>query len=172
MVKILKDTKVYNGYLKVHKVKLEGDDGKKFDREYLDVCDAVCAVIYNSENDKYVFVKQYRVGCDGETLEVVAGSIDEDETSLETVIREIEEETGYEVDTILPIMDSYYYNPGKSNGKVYSYFATVSNKVGEGGGLEEEHEDIEVIELSKKEIKHAGFHDTFSILCLMKLNLI
>ena len=83
-------------------------------------------------------------------LEIVAGKMDEGETPEQTAIREVMEEVGYEINLeCLSLPTIAYASPGYSSEKVYTYIATVNNKmkVASGGGLEAEHESIEIIEI-------------------------
>ena len=64
-------------------------------------------------------------------------------------IREAREETGYHVEELLPLR-SIISAPGLMTEKVHCYAAIVDEtmRVGSGGGLDEEHEDIELVFLS------------------------
>lgn len=53
------------------------------------------AVVPVTKDGKILLVRQYRNALDVETLEIPAGGIEEGETALQCVTREIEEETGY-----------------------------------------------------------------------------
>jgi len=137
----------YDGYFKLYKVKLEAE-GNILERELFDTGQAVAALVYDTVREKYVFVKQYRLATNSEVLEVVAGLHDNPNESLEeAACREVEEETGYAVDQITAIA-SYYSSPGAFAEKISLFYAEVSHKKSAGGGLAEEHEDIEIIEVA------------------------
>ncbi|MBK7432031.1 MAG: NUDIX hydrolase [Bacteroidetes bacterium] len=75
--------------------------------------DSVCAVVFNKETDKYLFVKQFRVGAKKEMIELVAGMVEKDDVSLEDcIIREIAEELGYSVNKDdVRFLYSFYSSP-------------------------------------------------------------
>ena len=85
---------------------------------------------------------------DGMSVEVPAGLIDEGETPERTMRREIEEETGHRVGDLAPVAD-LFASPGSLSERMVLFTATYGpdTKVGEGGGLAGEGEDIEVLEV-------------------------
>lgn len=172
-MKIISDTppEQQGGYFKVHKLNLQGKKGP-VTREYVNSKDAVCAVVFDTVKNKYIFTKQFRPGPKMVILEICAGMLDKlNEDPLETMKREILEELGYQTDTINQIVKPYFTTPGKSNERISIYFATVSQKIAQGGGLESEDEEIEIIEMTKDEVKKAGFIDGKTLLALHVLKL-
>lgn len=133
----------YSGKFKIEEVTVKNGD-KEFKAEVFDRGNSVGALVYNTETKKYLFTEQYRVGAEGVMIEIVAGKIDEGETPQEAVKREIAEEIGYKVDNITHITDMYL-SPGGSKEVMALFYVEVSEKIGEGGGIEEE--DITVIEV-------------------------
>lgn len=172
-MKIISDTPPTNpGYFKVHTLNLQGKKNQPIVREYVNSNNAVCAVIYNNVNNKYVFVKQFRPGPKIDIIELCAGMMDHGgEEPVETMKREIIEETGYQVDTINQIIKPYYTSPGKTNEKISVFFATVSNRINQGGGVQNENEEITVVELTKDEIKRTDFVDGKTLFALTVLKL-
>ena len=167
-MKILSKEKGYNGYFKVNKIVVENSDGTKVNREQFELHNAVAALVYDYKNEEFIFVKQFRIGPESHMLEVPAGKMDIDgETPEETVKREILEEIGYEVES-LDRLHTYYPAPGSSTEKIYLFYATVSNKIEEGGGVESE--DIEIVKMSKYELerdfKAGKFQDGKSIIAI------
>jgi nudix-type nucleoside diphosphatase (YffH/AdpP family) len=67
------------------------------------------------------------------------------------MIKEIMEETGYQVNQLKSLF-SFYPTPGGSNEKVFLFFAKVSQKdrIHKGGGLIEEGENIQLLEIPAK----------------------
>lgn len=161
-----------SGYMKVHKLTLQGKKNQQVTREYLNSKDAVCAVIFDTVRNKYIFTKQFRPGPKMHIIELCAGMIDHaGEDEIETMKREILEEVGYQTDTINQIVKPFYTTPGKSNERMSIYFATVSQKVAQGGGLESEDEEIDIVELTKDEIKRTEFVDGKTLMALLVLKL-
>ena len=135
----------YSGKFKIEEVTVQKGD-EEFKTEVFDRGNSVGALVYNTETKKYLFTSQYRVGSEGVMIEVVAGKIDEGETPQEAVKREIVEEIGYKVDTMLHITDMYL-SPGGSKEVMALFYVEVSEKIGDGGGIE--GENITVVEVDE-----------------------
>ena len=84
----------------------------------------------------------------GSSIEAPAGLIDSGESPEETMRREMREETGFAVHNMRRIAD-LYASPGSLSERMILFTATYSadDRVGEGGGLAEEGESTEVIEV-------------------------
>lgn len=123
--------------------------------DIVDTHDSVAILLYHTEIDSFVFVKQFRPSIylkneDGFTYELCAGIVDKDLPLNEIAYEEILEETGYDVPLDkLEKVSSFYTAVGFAGGRQTLYFAKIdeSMKVSEGGGIE--HEDIEVVYLKK-----------------------
>jgi nudix-type nucleoside diphosphatase (YffH/AdpP family) len=144
-MEIVDSTKIHDGYLKVKEISVKSDE-KTFKREVLETKNGVAALIYDTIKKKYIFVEQFRPAVDGLMLEIVAGKIDLNETPEEAIKREIMEETGYKTDTISPIKD-FYTTPGTSTEIIYLFYVEVSDKVNDGGGVDDEN--IKIVEVEK-----------------------
>ena len=119
--------------------------------------DSVAVLIYNSDKDSYVFVKQFRppvfmCDTDGMTYELCAGIVDKDKTLIEIAQEEIDEECGYEcpIENIHEI-SSFHSSVGTNGAKQTVFFALVDDSMKKhvGGGIETE--DIEVLYVSRTE---------------------
>jgi len=122
--------------------------------------DAAAALLYDEDRRKIIAVNQFRLPTlqkgrgGGWLVEAAAGMIrsGEDgklkETPLDCLKREILEETGYQVSQAIPIA-TFFSSPGGSTEVIYLYYASVrrTEKIEEGGGLKEDGEDIEVVEI-------------------------
>jgi len=84
----------------------------------------------------------------GMMIEACAGLLDT-ENPEECIIRETEEETGYQIKEVRKIFE-VYMSPGSVTEIIYFFVGeyTSDMKVNEGGGLDEEQENIEVLEIS------------------------
>lgn len=152
-MKIEKGKTVYDGRLVIQEAEIS-DEEKSFKRQRIKREDAVAILILNTDTNKVVLTRQFRYPVAEQEkeniLEIVAGKIDEGEAPLQTAIREIKEETGYQVrPENIKLLMSCYSSPGYTTEKFYVYYATVktADKVAEGGGLKEENEKIEIVEM-------------------------
>jgi nudix-type nucleoside diphosphatase (YffH/AdpP family) len=115
--------------------------------------DSVAALIFNPETRKLILVNQFRYPtCEkgpGWICEVVAGALEKDEEPEAAVRREAIEETGYSP-TKLEHISTFYVSPGGSSERIILYYAEVSDKdkVGPGGGVATESEDIQLVTLT------------------------
>ncbi len=121
--------------------------------------DAVGALLYDPERRKVIAVRQFRLPARekgqgrGWMVEAVAGMIPETadglhaETPLQCLIREVHEETGYQLTQATPIC-TFFSSPGGSTERIYLFYAEVrtTQKLAEGGGVKDDGEDIETVE--------------------------
>jgi ADP-ribose pyrophosphatase len=104
------------------------------------------AVILALDAGEVILIEQYRVALGKFCLELPAGLIgdhegDEDEDTLSSAMRELEEETGYRA-AQWEELGEFYSSPGMLCESFTLVKATGLTQVGEGGGTE--HEDIVV----------------------------
>jgi GDP-mannose pyrophosphatase NudK len=122
--------------------------------EVYDMGNAVAALLYNTQQKTVILTKQFRLPSyinennSGMLIEACAGKI-ENESAEESAMRELEEETGYKVASVKKVFDAYT-SPGTITELIYFFIAEydLSMKVSDGGGLKEEKENVEVIEIS------------------------
>lgn len=117
---------------------------------------AAAVLVFDPIRREAVLVRQLRLapalqGDDPMCLEIVAGLLDRDgEDPLETARREAMEEAGLELARLEPI-GALRPSPGLVGEKVWVYLAEVdlgTARVADGGGLDHEGEDIEVVVMS------------------------
>jgi ADP-ribose pyrophosphatase len=160
-----RDTK-YKGYLNIDELTLKTKKGKEIKREVMRRKNAVAALVYNTITQKYIFVSQFRPGAGTEVLEIPAGVLDHaGEDPRDAMIREIEEEVGYGVDNIT-LIDEGFVSPGGTTEMISVYFAEVSDRVGQGGGVEGEDEEIDIIEMTREEMLNTRFKDFKTIIAV------
>ncbi len=122
-------------------------------REVFDRGDGATILLYNKKKKSVVLTRQFRIptylngNSSGYLIEACAGSI-EDEAPEANIIRETQEETGYHIQRPKKIFEAYM-SPGAVTELIHFFVAEYdqSMKKGQGGGLREEHEHIEVMEL-------------------------
>ena len=130
-------------------------DGKwqKQVREAYDRGNGATILLYNKENKTVILTRQFRLpsfingNADGMLIEACAGLLDKDDPE-NCIKRETEEETGYRIKDVRKIFEAYM-SPGSVTEILYFFVAEYSSsmKVHEGGGMEHEQENIEVLEL-------------------------
>jgi nudix-type nucleoside diphosphatase (YffH/AdpP family) len=172
--------------LKLVKYEVENSDGtvEEVSREVYMSSNGAVALLYNLHKRTVVLIKQFRLPSylnnnpTGILLEACAGIVEEGEDPGEAMMREIKEETGYEVKSVKKVFEMY--STAGSVAEMLFFFVaeyTPQQKVSEGGGLDEESEDIEVVELKFEEafskIESGELKDAKTALLLQyaKLNL-
>lgn len=102
---------------------------------------------------KLVLVRQYRFAVQGRLLEFPAGTVEPDETPLETVQREIEEETGYRGHQ-WEKLGEFFLAPGYSDEVIYAFLARDLEKLDAPQNLDED-EDMETVLMTPQELEQA-----------------
>jgi GDP-mannose pyrophosphatase NudK len=122
-------------------------------REVYDRGNGATILLYNKERQTVILTRQFRLptyvnGNDsGMLIETCAGLLDKDHPEV-AIRRETEEETGYKIDQVQKVFEAYM-SPGSVTEILYFFVASYTKemKISEGGGLEEEDENIEVLEM-------------------------
>lgn len=145
-----KRTEIYNGKIidvVLDEVKLP--NGEMAKRELVFHNGAV-AIIAITEDNKMLFVKQFRKVLEKSILEIPAGKIEKDETDpLKTAERELEEETGYQAKEMKKIA-SFVASPGFCNEELTLYEAKGLIKV-DNPLPQDDDEFLEIMTLSLSE---------------------
>ena len=123
-------------------------------REVYDRGNGAAILLYNTKQKTVILTRQFRLptylnGNDsGMMIEVCAGLLDEDHPE-QCIIRETEEETGYRVSSVRKVFEAYM-SPGAVTEILYFFVGEYdeSMKVSEGGGVEHEQENIDVLEFT------------------------
>lgn len=121
-------------------------------REVYDRGNGAVILLYNCTKKTVVLTRQFRLptylngNSSGMLIEACAGMLDKD-NPIECIIRETEEETGYRLSSVKKVFQSYM-SPGAVTEILHFFIGEYQPemKVSEGGGLVEEHENIEVLE--------------------------
>lgn len=122
-------------------------------REVYDRGNGAAILLYNPHQKTVILTRQFRLPTylngneSGMMIEACAGLLDEDHPE-QCIIRETEEETGYRVTKVKKIMEAYV-SPGAVTEILYLFVGEYdqSMKVSEGGGLDHEQENIQVLEM-------------------------
>ena len=166
---------------KLRHEKFDGTMGKEITRLNLERGDGVAAVVHDETTDTVILIEQFRYPTyekgPGWLLELPAGIVDDkDDSPAKTMQREVLEEAGYEVEDLRHI-HTFYLSPGGSSERIFLYYASITeaNKTTDGGGLEEEGEDIRTLKLTTaqafEKLDNAEFHDAKTIIGLQWLRL-
>lgn len=123
-------------------------------REAYDRGNGAVILLYNKDSEKVILTRQFRLPTfingnpSGMLIEACAGLLDNDNPE-ECIKRETEEETGYKISKVEKIFEAYM-SPGSVTEILHFFIAEYSTemKITNGGGLDEEGENIEVLELS------------------------
>ena len=122
-------------------------------REAYDRGNGATILLYNKELRTVILTKQFRLPSfvngnpTGMLIEACAGLLDKDNAE-DCIKKETEEETGYKISHVQKIFEAYM-SPGSVTEILYFFVAEYSKEmqVSSGGGLAEEQENIEVLEL-------------------------
>lgn len=127
------------------------------DREVQNHGNAAAILLHDAADDTVVLVRQFRSGAfaNGDPaymLEIPAGLVDDGEIPADAVVREAMEETGFEIEKARYICD-VHASPGALTEKLSLFVAGIDadKKIGLGGGLAGEAEDIEIVTLGLDE---------------------
>ncbi|MBB3591806.1 ADP-ribose pyrophosphatase [Rhizobium sp. BK529] len=155
-VKIVGKETLSDGWTKLVGYELDFTDREgethRLSREVYHRTPAACILLYDPKRDVVVLVKQFRLpvylnGDPAWMIEVPAGLLDGDEPEA-AIRREAMEETGYMIRDVRFLFRSYTA-PGSITEIVHFFAAAIdtADRTSDGGGLEHEHEDIEVLEI-------------------------
>lgn len=139
---------IYDGkVIQVLQKEVKTREGKTSIREIVLHRGAVCAVAITKEQ-KIVLVKQFRKAVEEELMEIPAGKLEIGEEPEAAIVRELKEETGYDV-IGLEYVSKFYTSPGFSNELGHLYFAELGDQ---SAPCFDEDEDIEIYEYELDEI--------------------
>ncbi|PYE86059.1 NUDIX domain-containing protein [Pseudoroseicyclus aestuarii] len=165
-----------------HSFDLRRRDGswQRLTRETYDRGNAACALLHDPARDCVLLVRQFRLpafvqGEAGPLIEVPAGRL-EGAAAADRMRAELEEEAGVTVTAMTHLFD-LYSSPGTVT-ELQSYFIGTyapGDLTGPGGGLQDEGEDIERLELPLDEalgmIETGAIRDAKTVLLLQHLAL-
>jgi len=147
-------------------------------REVYANASGVAVLLYDPERRTVLLTRQFRPGArmaghDGFLVEVPAGALD-DAAPEDRIRTELMEETGFEARKLRKLM-TLFASPGSLTEQVH-YFLGEYGKAGkkeEGGGEQEEGEDIEVLEMdvdeALRQLGTGGIRDAKTVILLQAL---
>lgn len=159
---IVTEETLYKGWSWLRKFVIDytRSDGEKElqTREIYNSGDGAAILLYNPLTREIVLIKQFRLpvllnsDTDGFVIECCAGMLD-DLDPMQAIIKEVKEETGYEVTQVTKIYEAFA-TPGAHTEKIHFYIAKYSEnlKIAQGGGDSSEQEDIEILHYRYDEI--------------------
>jgi nudix-type nucleoside diphosphatase (YffH/AdpP family) len=143
----------YTLYKFTYEYKKEDGSWEKQIRESYDRGNGAAILLYNKDRGTVILTKQFRMPTyvngnpSGMMIEVCAGVLDGAEPE-DCIKKEVEEETGYRIDHVKKVFESYM-SPGAVTEILHFFIGEYQEqmKIGDGGGAEDETENIEVLEV-------------------------
>lgn len=155
-ITILKNELLSDNWYFLNKVtfdyKMGSENSETQVREVYDRGNGAVILLYNRAKKTVVLTRQFRLptylngNLSGMVIEACAGLLDGD-NPMDCIIRETEEETGYRLSAVKKVFQSYM-SPGSVTEILHFFIGEYQSemKVSEGGGVANEHENIEVLE--------------------------
>ncbi len=156
-IELVERKTAYEGWMTLAVASFRLADGRIMRREVLEHGRAACVLPYDAERRMALFVRQFRAPvflAVGETqlLEAIAGMVDDSDASV-TGRREALEEAGLQLRSLEPVGE-VWPSPGIMTERVSLFLAAyrAADRIAAGGGLAEEHEDIDVVEIPLRDV--------------------
>jgi len=135
---------------------------QRHQREVYDRGNGATILLYNPHTQNIILTRQFRLptylngNANGLLIETCAGLLDGDTPEV-CIRKEAEEETGYQIAELKKVFQAYM-SPGAVTEIIHFFIAeyTPEMKISEGGGLADEQENIEVLEL--------GFNEAYAMI--------
>lgn len=171
---------IFNDFFKVLKAQVSYPSCNTYEfitatRICMERGDSVAVLLFEKDTASFLFTKQYRYPSARRDcpfmVELVAGSLGQDENSMDCARREVSEELGYEIRT-LELITTYFPSPGGCSEQIHLFYSEVQSKdkTAKGGGLDTEKESIELVKVPISEIaaklKSGYFNNSISIIGL------
>lgn len=183
-VQVVRTERLFDGFFKLDRAFLRhetpgGEMSPEVMRLNLERGDGAAVLLVNHDNRTIVLTRQFRYapwlrGDGSWILEIPAGTVPPDKTPAQVARSELLEEVGYRPARLRKIM-TFFSTPGTTTERVHLFFGEVDNrhKIAAGGGLDSEHEFIEVVEMPLDEalamLNQGKFLDAKTIIALQWL---
>lgn len=150
---VLEDTSlVSQRWLEVREQRVRLGNGHEIEQFHLIRSPHWAAVVCLSPSREVVLVRQYRHGLGGPSLELPAGVIEPEESPIAAARRELREETGFEAESIEPLI-CVAPEPARHSNRAHFFFARGGKRASE---LALDHsEELEVLLLPVAELPDA-----------------
>lgn len=157
-VQVVRTERLFDGFFKLDRAYLRhetptGEMTPEVMRLNLERGDGAAVLLVNRDRQTVVLTRQFRYatwlrGNGGWILEIPAGTVPKGKTPAAVARSELLEEVGYRPARLRKLF-MFYSTPGTTTERTYLFYGEVDNrhKIAVGGGLDSEHEFIEVIEL-------------------------
>lgn len=154
--RILHCETLYEGWLSLRMLTIRMDDGEPAKRPIVDHPTGAVVLPYDPDRRVALLIKELRVPVEyvgaPRLLEALGGKLDEGDPA-ECARREAEEEAGVKLGALEHVV-KLWPSPASTTERIDMYLAPYSRGdcTGEGGGLEEEQEEVRVQELPLDEL--------------------
>ena len=157
-VQIIRTERLFDGFFKLDRAHLQhetptGEMSPELMRLNLERGDGAAVLLVNRDKHTVVLTRQFRYatwlrGDGGWMLEIPAGTVPKGKTPASVARSELLEEVGYRPARLRKLF-TFYSTPGTTTERTHLFYGEVDSrhKISAGGGLDSEHEFIEVVEL-------------------------
>lgn len=183
-VEIIRTERLFDGFFKLDRTYLRhetptGEMSPELMRLNLERGDGAAVLLVNRDRKTVVFTRQFRYAAwlrrdGGWILEIPAGTVSKDKTPAAVARSELLEEVGYRPARLRKLF-TFYSTPGTTTERTHLFYSEVDNrhKIAAGGGLDSEHEFIEVVEVpiprAVQMVKHGKMSDAKTIIAIQWL---
>ncbi len=129
-------------YMRLRCDELELPDGTILPEYYVRESSGFVTILALTDDAHVVLVRQYRYGSDSIHVELPSGMLAEEEPR-DCALRELAEETGYEVERC-ELVSQYFPEPVRSSGPAYVYLGLNARNVREPNPDPTEHLEVEL----------------------------